>query len=58
MYEVLKDAKAMAKEAAALAEHLQTLLAGEELDNAQIGQAHDYLVTATEALTKTRELLK
>lgn len=58
MYEMLMDAKAMASEATAMAETLKALLSGGELDAEQIGEAHDLLVTASEALTKARDLLK
>lgn len=58
MREMLMDAKAMAEEASAMAETLKALLAGEELEADQVGAAHDYLVTATEALEKARDLLK
>lgn len=58
MYEMLMDAKAMAVEASAMAETLKVLLASGELEAEQVGAAHDYLVTATEALEKARDLVK
>lgn len=55
---MLMDAKAMTDEVSAMASHLKAVLADDTLEPEQVAQVHDALVTATEALTEARKIVR